>query len=478
MFHDPDGKALRRIVPQVVMVVLLVGFPASPAGAQPKPQAPANVERVRVLLNQTPPALEITCSRPVVPAISKLDGPPRLVVDLPNSLMSVSSKRIEVNSDPISAVRLNQYQKAPPIVRIVVDLLKAAEYTSDASGHLLTIRLRPAGKTVARKPAAPPGVPAFTRGVQPAAVPVSPGNSGTVIVAGSRLASGASVTAGVETTILRLTRGGEVRVCPGTTVSVTASKNGRDLMLGMGTGALEAHYRSDASADSVLTPDFRILMAGPGEFHYAMSADSRGNTCVRALPGNTSPVIVSELMGDGSYQVKASDQIVFHSGRLNAIDTAVPANCGCPEPVPVMRASTPPQPAISDANLSRSTRLAPLEQTPVPPVVATAGVGSGGMAPSQVTLSISAPETAPLPPPKPNEVHVAVDAPLVFRATDPSLPPAPVQETQRLSLSYFLTPERPQVTVLPPPPAKAAQQAPARRGFFGKIRGFFAAIFR
>jgi hypothetical protein len=297
------------------------------------------------------------------------------------------------------------------------------------------------------------------------------------VLAGSRLANGSSVTAGSDTTILRLARGGEVRVCPGTTVSVTSAKNGHDLMLGMSTGALEAHYRLEASSDSVLTPDFRILLAGPGEFHYAISADSRGNTCVRGLTGNTASVIVSELMGDGTYQVRPTDQILFHSGRLTAVDTAVPGNCGCPEPpVPVMRASAPSAPVISDANLPQFTRLAPPGEplSPVPPPVATSSLRAGGAPPARVTLSMIGPETAPLPASKPNEVHVEVDAPLVFRASDPS--PAPIQETQRLSLRYSSAPERLQTMVLPPPTTQV-QAKPARRGFFGKIKGFFAAIF-
>lgn len=476
-----------RIGAQLVVISLLAGVCVSSAAkAQFKPLPPATIARVRVLLNQTPPALEIISSHPVVPTIKRLDDPPRLVIDLPNSLMSVPQKRIDVHSDQISAVRLNQYQKVPPIVRIVIDLLKPSDYTSDAAGNLLTIRLRPAGVVVARKPVEPPSVPAFTRGVQPAVVPVSPGTSGAVILAGSRLASGSSVTAGAETAILRLGRGGEVRVCPGSTVSVTSSKSGHDLMLGMSTGALEAHYRLGASADSVLTPDFRILLAGPGEFHYAFSADSHGNTCVRALPGNTASVIVSELMGDGTYQVKPTDQIVFHSGRLAAVDTAVPGNCGCPEaPVPVMRASAPLAPPIPDANLAQSMRLAPPgeQASPVPPPVATSGLPASASSPTQVTLSITGPESTPLPASKPNDVHVEVDAPFVFRASDPAPPPpAPVQEAQRLPLRYSSPPERVQTTVLPPPipaaaPPTQAQAKPPRRGFLGKVKGFFAAIF-
>src|ERR1019366_6074238 len=218
-----------------------------------------------------------------------------------------------------------------------------------------------------------------------------------------------------------------------TTVSVTPSKTQRDLMLGLSTGAIEAHYSLRASADTVMTPDFRILFAGPGEFHYAISADAHGNTCVRALKGNTSSAIVSELMGDRIYQVKPAEQAVFHSGQIDKVDGDVPLECGCPPPSPLMRAQAPFAPNVPDSELPEKVRIGGNE-TPAAP----AGNGSLGSTasgtPAAGTRLSSGPETAPLPPSQPNDVHVQVDAPFVFTAKNraaSALPP-PVQAARDL----------------------------------------------
>jgi hypothetical protein len=447
---------------------------------------PALVRSVRVVSGQDGPAVEIITTRPMIPVITRLADPARLVIDLPKSYLS-ERQRIAFLSKEISRIRIDQFQKNPPIVRLVVDLSKPCGFGWDAAGNRLMIRLHPEQANPAQpSPAPSPAGPVFTRGVAPASAAEGGVISGTVIPASSHLGTSSSVTAGGDTAVVKLERGGEVRVCPGTTVSVTSSQNGRDLMLGISTGALEAHYRLDASADSVLTPDFRILLPGPGKFDYAISADSRGNTCVRALPGNTASALVSELMGDGVYQVKPSEQVVFHAGQLATLDANVPADCGCPTPsVPVMRVAAPPPPTNSEV---AQTEAAP---APAPPAAAAsvalpataAALQVAGAAPSGEAPAIASatPETVSLPASQPNEVHVQVDAPLVFRASDPQPHPSLAVEATRPSLSDSGHPQPPTVAVLPPPadpPEPEATARPPHRGFFGKVKRVLAAIFR
>lgn len=462
-------KLLPRARNPFLALSLFTGTLIASGAAQSTPKllattdAPIVVRSIRLLPG---PAVEILSSRPLVPSISKLDNPPRLVIDLLNAdLLTadpanalLNNNRGEASTAEIRRVRVSRYQNAPPVTRVVLDLLKPVGHTWDAAGNRLMVRLHAAEDLRAK----PPSVPAFTQGIQPVAVPLSPGSSGAVVLAGSHAAAGSSVTAGSDTSVLRLERGGEVLVCPGTTVSVTSSQNGRALMLGMNIGALEAHYSLDASADSILTPDFRLLLAGPGEFHYAVSTDSRGNTCVRALPGNTASVIVSELLGEGNYQVKPTEQIVFRSGRLNLVDTAVPASCGCPPPgLPMLRASLPPDPA---AKLSSSLPVR-LAQPEDPAKLRTADFPS---------------ETAALPPSKPGDVHVQVEAPFVFRAEDlraenrPVPKPAVIREVELSPVRDLPRPASFQIEVLAPPQTHAK---PPHHGMFAKIKGFFAGIF-
>jgi hypothetical protein len=435
---------------------------------------PAIVTSVRVVQDRGVPAVEIITSHPVLPTIQMLDSPPRLVIDLANARIGLTRKRTPVLQENMLTLRAEQFQNEPPITRIVLDLLVTYGYTWDVSGDTLMVRLKPAEDPNAaskKSPRQPPQVLSLAPAATPAVVPVTSG-LGDVVMAGKQFAAGSSLTAESDTAVLRLARGGEVRVCPGTTVSVTPSKKTSDLMLGMSTGGLETHYSLAASADTVLTPDFRILFAGPGEFHFAVSADSHGTTCVRGLKGNTSSAIVSELIGDRIYQVKPNEQAVFRLGRIDKVDTEVPLECGCPPPVPVMRTDASPTTLVPDSGLPANLTLADSGASSK-----SAAKAEGG-APQVLS---SGPETQPLPASKPDDVHIQVDAPLVFHGKkDSAAQPAPTDEAATLpAKESSAPPAQVEAQVQPPPAAAPAVQAkPEHRSVLRRIGRFFSAIWR
>ncbi|MGB9071439.1 MAG: AMIN domain-containing protein [Terriglobales bacterium] len=436
------------------------------------PSSYAVVKSIRMVREKDGPAVEILSTKPLIPAVQALNDPLRLVIDLPNARLEVRQKRISIQADQISTLRADQFQENPPVARVVLDLLAPRSSTWEAAGNRLVVHLGKNPQVATDKsPFQAPSVASLTPAPQPVAAVLHA--AGPMVLIGNGTVSGSSITASDDTAILSLTRGGEVHVCPRTTVSVTPSQSGHNLMFGVNTGAIEMHYRLDASSDSLITPDFRILFAGPGEFHYAISADNRGNTCVRALPGNTASAIVSELIGDRTYQVKATDQLLFHGGSLDRVDMAVPLECGCPPPrQPVLRvADNPPVVAEAQPSANANPTAKPVSPEIIPPSNAAQGLPDAAAVPGASATS--------------NELHVQVDAPFVFHATGP--PPAPVEDVRALPLdSRPLT--VPALSAPLPPPA-SARQKPAgtgttvagraqHRGFFRKLGGFLAAMFR
>ena len=267
---------------------------------------------------------------------------------------------------------------------------------------------------------------------------------GSVILAGSgtSVLSGSSIQAGAQAATLKLERGGSLLVCPGTKLSVTASQSGRELMFSLNSGSLEMNYPLGASADNLVTPDLRLLMPGPGTVHVAVHVTPQGDTCVQSLPWNAAAVVVSETMGDATYQVKPDEAVLFKAGHLGEAVRSK-QNCGCPvSPATHVAKAAPPPPA---------------EPKPAQP----------------------APHAAqPLPPPSPEE-HIAVEAPFVFRATDPEPDMTATVATLKLERNSLIQLDP---VVLPPQksaPAKPAETAgkQQKHGFFSRVGTFLATIF-
>ena len=114
---------------------------------------------------------------------------------------------------------------------------------------------------------------------------------GSVVLAagGASLLPGSTVDAGSSAAVVKLRRGGTVRVCPGSSLSINttvsgagqseaaASGNSSGLMLSLGTGAIEANYDLAAAADTLITPDFAFCSPGRERF-MLRSALTRAGT--------------------------------------------------------------------------------------------------------------------------------------------------------------------------------------------------------
>lgn len=426
------------------------------------------------------PALEIVSrGGQVFPDIQLLTSPPRLVIDIANSRIGPMPKRMVVHADNILAIRADQYQSKPPVTRIVLDLQAPYAYSWEGAGDRLVVRLKPANDPDVAKRVAPKQqvVPKVSLSPVASVVPVVSGSGKIVAAAG--LAPGSSVSAGSETAVLQMRSGGEVRICPRTTISITPARNRRDIMLGMSTGAIEAHDSLAGSADSVITPDFRILLEGPGEFHFAISADAHGNTCVRALDGNTGSPTVSEVVGDRTYKVKPTEQVVFHLGQIDKMDANVPLECGCPPPAPIQPSAPATEVAVAKmpdrAALGSDGTAGPHSgKDPVSGVPASQAVANSA------TASSRGPEIRSLPGAKGDELHIQVDAPLVFTAKNyaASVPSPPLEETRALPVQdSSVQPVHLDAVVQAPRLRRHARANAAPHGFFHRLGGIMHAIF-
>jgi hypothetical protein len=426
------------------------------------------------------PAIEILSrGGQVFPDIQLLTSPPRLVIDIANSRIGPMPKRIVVHEDNILAIRADQYQAKPPVTRIVLDLQGPYAYSWDGVGNRLMVRLKPAEDPDVAKRIAPKQQVMANISFSPAAAVVPVVSGSGKIVAAAGLAPGSSVSAGDDTAVLQMRSGGEVRVCPHTTISVTPARNRRDVMFGMSTGAIEAHDSLGDSADSVITPDFRILFEGPGAFHFAISADAHGNTCVRGLRGNTGSATVSEVVGDRVYKVKPSEPVVFHLGQIDKVDANVPLECGCPAPAPIQ-----PNATATEVAVAKMPERVTLGGSDAAETVAGKDPVSG--APASVPIANSAtalthgPETRLLPGVKGDEMRVQVDAPLIFTAKNrmQTVPSAPLEETRALPVEdSSLQPVHLEAIVEAPRPNREARTNAARHGFFHRLGGLIRSIF-
>jgi hypothetical protein len=266
-----------------------------------------------------------------------------------------------------------------------------------------------------------------------------------------------TVTSGSLTTNVVLPRRGVLRVCASTKVHVAADKSvpageTPGLMLALDRGAVETSFATGRNSDVVLTPDFRILIGGPGSAEVKIRLGQHGDTCVDNPGVNAPYVVVSSVFEGGAYRVQPGQRVMFQHGSLNEVVDQEKEPCGCPPD---------PRPQTNDFPMAQSAGLVPLEK---PAPAPQAGVAVPGT-PQQLSQPLvysgaeatKSPETEPETPSTPTATPATTSTPAT-------------SETQSIAA----------VTAPPALPTSSAAAPPAPKknpGFFRSVGRFFRKIF-
>jgi len=128
-----------------------------------------------------------------------------------------------------------------------------------------------------------------------------------------------------------------VHVCREARVSSDRVENGQELMLGHELRGARDPRPSGATAGRLAAPRLpHFRLAGPENFDLRLASNEHGDNCI-ALLGNTAVGSgFPNLMGDRSYQVKPTEQVVFQEGRVRPgmSNDVVPLTAVCAAPLP------------------------------------------------------------------------------------------------------------------------------------------------
>jgi hypothetical protein len=127
-----------RLIAELSLLLLL----ASLCTAQEADQAAA-IKNMKVVHSGGNVRLEVTLTAPVVPDVTMLTNPSRLVLDFPNTTANARQRRIVVNRNGVKRVRVALNSTNPPVTRAVVDLDTSRRYELATAGNKITLIVLP-----------------------------------------------------------------------------------------------------------------------------------------------------------------------------------------------------------------------------------------------------------------------------------------------------------------------------------------------
>jgi hypothetical protein len=244
------------------------------------------------------------------------------------------------------------------------------------------------------------------------------------------IATSGSVTAGDRPVTVTVPHRGNLRICQTTQVNLMADStlpppsdgqprsnaDAPGLMMSLDRGAMEANFATGKNSDVVLTPDFRILISGPGIAQVRVRLGAKGDTCVDNRGPNAPYVTVSSLFDGGVYRVQENQRVMFLHGSLLEVIDNEKESCGCPVEPPKSLAG-------NEFPLAQSEGLAP----------APSQSGTGTVPQVNTQLSYNGPEPAEKTP----EPATAAPAQPNNPAPPPKLPRTPKQPGTENKPGFF-----------------------------------------
>ena len=135
------GPRTMRKVPLILMLALLTAASAWPEAAAAVPAL--RVTSIGVKMFPGVVQVAITGSGPLRFRSATMDAPFRTIIDIPGAMLAGGVPAVlRVNQPPVLQVRAGQFQRTPPVVRVVIDLAAPTTYqVSAVTPNVLAARL-------------------------------------------------------------------------------------------------------------------------------------------------------------------------------------------------------------------------------------------------------------------------------------------------------------------------------------------------
>jgi type IV pilus assembly protein PilQ len=149
---------MRKQLLVVLLPLLVLSAIGENPGAATDTTKHATLQKVDVVRGNDGISVEITSRGQIMPTVSTLESPTRVVVSLPNTVAATAQNHLSVDSNGVKGVRIGTDGRTPPTTSVVIDLLNACSYELlPGSDGKVIVKLHPAASSAKTdKPAAAP----------------------------------------------------------------------------------------------------------------------------------------------------------------------------------------------------------------------------------------------------------------------------------------------------------------------------------